>query len=150
MGGSRPAGLSGHGPACQAKLNVRPGRPTWQAGLAFGNPGDDSSGQQPLCPDPYAPLRRCLSGLGGCGEGVECVPKEEGLCADRLLLSCLAFSSACEARAAIICECTPPPPLPTASLILFPVPIFSHCCLTLLSQFCVVVLLFFFFQFRVL
>ena len=37
MGGSRPAGLSG--PACQAKLNVRPGRPTWQAGLAFGNPG---------------------------------------------------------------------------------------------------------------
>ena len=38
MGGSRPAGLSGHGPACQAKLNVRPGRPTWQAGLAFGNP----------------------------------------------------------------------------------------------------------------
>ena len=34
MGGSRPAGLSGHGPACQAKLNVRPGRPTWQADLA--------------------------------------------------------------------------------------------------------------------
>ena len=29
MGGSRPAGLSGHGPACQAKLNVRPGWPDW-------------------------------------------------------------------------------------------------------------------------
>ena len=34
MGGSWPAGLSGHGPACQTKLNVRPGRPTWQADLA--------------------------------------------------------------------------------------------------------------------
>ena len=31
MGGSRPAGLSGHGLACQAKLNVRPGRLDWSS-----------------------------------------------------------------------------------------------------------------------